>query len=61
MEAYAQAFPDDLDALGNLAGLYEGAGEKVKARLVWMKIEATTRDPRQASLAEERLEKLKAK
>ncbi len=61
MEAYTKAFPDDLTALGNLAGLYEGTGEKVKARLAWMKIEATTRDTQQASLAEERLEKLKAK
>jgi tetratricopeptide (TPR) repeat protein len=61
MEPYVQAFPDDLAALGNLAGLYEGVGEKVKARLAWMKIEATTRDPQQARLAEERLEKLKAK
>jgi tetratricopeptide (TPR) repeat protein len=61
LESYNQAFPDDLAALGNLAGLYEGVGEKVKARLAWMKIEATTRDPQQARLAEERLEKLKAK
>jgi tetratricopeptide (TPR) repeat protein len=59
MEFYTRAFPNDLAALGNLAGLYEGAGEKVKARLAWMKVKASTQDPQQASLAGERLEKLK--
>ncbi|MFH1079448.1 MAG: tetratricopeptide repeat protein [Pseudomonadota bacterium] len=59
MEPYTRAFPDDLTALGNLAGLYEGAGEKVKARLAWMKVKANTRDPQQARLAEEQLEILK--
>lgn len=60
METYMQAFPDDLIALGNLAGLYEGTNEKVKARLAWMKVKTGTRDPRQARLADERLDKLKA-
>ncbi len=59
MEPYTRAFPEDLAALGNLAGLYEGAGEKVKARLAWMKVRTGTRDPQQARLAEEQLEKLK--
>lgn len=59
MEAYTRAHPDDLTALGNLAGLYEGAGEKVKARLAWMKVKSGSQDPRQARLAEERLDKLK--
>ena len=59
MEAYVQAFPDDLIALGNLAGLYEGTNERVKARLAWMKVKSGSQDPRQARLAEERLDKLK--
>ena len=59
IEPYTRAYPDDLGALGNLAGLYEGAGEKVKARLTWMKVRTSTRDPQQARLAGERLEKLK--
>jgi predicted Zn-dependent protease len=59
MEPYTRAFPNDLTALGNLAGLYEGAGENVKARLAWMKVRSNTRDPQQVRLAEERLEKLK--
>jgi len=59
MESYTRDFPNDLVALGNLAGLYEGVGEKVKARLAWMKVKAKTLDPQQARLAGERLERLK--
>jgi tetratricopeptide (TPR) repeat protein len=59
MEPYCQAFPNDLAALGNLAGLYEGAGDKIRARLAWMKVRANTWDPQQARLAGERLEKLR--
>ena len=58
MELYTRAFPNDLASLGNLAGLYEGVDEKVKARLAWMKVRANTGDPQQARLAGERLEKL---
>jgi tetratricopeptide (TPR) repeat protein len=57
LESYLQAFPDDFTALGNLAGLYEATGDKVKARLAWMKVKAGTRDPQQGRLAAERLEK----
>jgi len=59
MESYTRAFPNDMAAQGNLAGLYEGVGEKVKARLAWMKVKANTRDSQQARLAEERLKNLK--
>jgi tetratricopeptide (TPR) repeat protein len=59
MESYTRAYPNDMAAQGNLAGLYEGAGEKVKARLAWMKVKANTRDSQQANLAAEHLEKLK--
>lgn len=59
MELYTRSYPKDLIALGNLAGLYESAGEKIKARLTWTKVKANTRDPQQAALASQRLEKLK--
>jgi tetratricopeptide (TPR) repeat protein len=59
MESYTRIFPNDMTAQGNLAGLYEGAGEKVKARLAWMKVKTNTRDSRQADLAAEHIEKLK--
>jgi tetratricopeptide (TPR) repeat protein len=59
LESYLQAFPDDFTALGNLAGLYEATGDKVKARLAWMKVKTNTRDPQQTRVAAERLEKLR--
>ncbi len=37
MGAILQYTASTLDALGNLAGLYEGTGEKVKARLEKLK------------------------
>jgi tetratricopeptide (TPR) repeat protein len=58
LERYTRAFPNDLTALINLAGVYEGVGEKTKARLTWLKVKAKTRDPQQLRLAGERLEKL---
>ncbi len=58
---YTEAFPEDLNALENLAIMYEKTGENIKARLTWMKLRAKSDNQEKKRLAAEHIESLSQK
>lgn len=58
---YTEAFPEDLNALENLAILYEKTGENMKARLTWMKLRVKSDNQEKKRLAVEHIDSLSQK
>jgi tetratricopeptide (TPR) repeat protein len=58
---YTEAFPDDIQALRELALLYEKNGKNTRARLTWMKVKAKSKNQQEKMIAAKRIEKLRNK